>query len=232
MKFLVLQHVPFEGPAAIKTWADKNNHQLLHHYCPEQTLYPHAKNFDAIIAMGGPMSVNDPFPWLQAELEFIEKSIQNKKYMLGICLGAQLIAKTLGAQVQKHHQREIGWFNVKKTAVEDNWVHEILPDDFTPLHWHGDSFDIPANAIHLYQSLACKNQAFLYNDHVLGLQFHLEFDTNTATRVAQACVNELQEGGRYVQSDTHITENCSAFSQANTLMFKLLNAIEQRFIEQ
>jgi GMP synthase-like glutamine amidotransferase len=228
MKFLILQHVPFEGPAAIKVWAEKNCHQLAHHYCPEQTIYPPLNSFDAVIIMGGPMGVNQPLPWLQPELAFIQQIIAAKKQVLGICLGAQLIAKALGAQVSKHHQREIGWFNVKQTTAANNWVHKILPPTFMPLHWHGDSFEIPPGAVHLYHSPACSNQAYLYDQHVLGLQFHLEFDRDTAIRVADACSDELQEGGLYVQSANSLLADQTNFKNANALMFNLLNAIELR----
>jgi len=110
MKLLVLQHVPFEGPAAIKSWAERHNHTVIHHCCTQNTAYPNPADIDCCIILGGPMSVNDQSPWMKPEIDFIKACIKADKFMLGICLGAQLIATAMHAPVSKSSHLEIGWF--------------------------------------------------------------------------------------------------------------------------
>ena len=231
MKLLILQHVPFEGPAAIKVWAEQGCHAIHQHYCATDSTYPALNSFDCLIIMGGPMSVNDDLPWMKPELVFINLAIQQNKYIIGICLGAQLIAKALGATVSKHTQAEIGWYTVEQISHDTNtalWPASALPTSFTPLHWHSDTFSIPKGASLLYRSLICENQAFIYSDHVLGLQFHLEFDLSTTTRIAKACSDELKQGGEFVQSAKNIMADKGKFENANKLMHALLDAMLQQ----
>lgn len=226
MRLLVLQHVPFEGPASIKEWADSKNFAIAYINCADCVDYPSHESYDFLIVLGGPMSVNDPLSWLQPEKTFISDAIRHDKYILGICLGAQLIASCLGAEVRKHNQREIGWFPVRK--LDDSECLDF-PRLFTPLHWHGDTFDIPVGATHLYASDACDNQAYLYNRRVIGLQFHLEFDVATATRVGEACPDELADKGKYVSSLHEIISDQNRFKEANSLMAGLLDHIHRRW---
>lgn len=231
MKLLILQHVPFEGPAAIKVWAEQHGHAIHQHYCATNTKYPALNSFDCLIIMGGPMSANDELPWIKPELAFIKLAIQQQKYIIGICLGAQLIAKSLGATVTKNTQREIGWYTVEQVVHNANavlWPTSALPTSFMPLHWHSDTFSIPKDASPLYRSLICENQGYIYSEHVLGLQFHLEFDLTTTARIAKACSDELEEGGEFVQSAKSIMADKSKFENANKLMHTLLDAMLQQ----
>lgn len=221
---LVLQHVPFEGPASIRAWAAQRGFELQTICCPTQNEYPDVEQFAGFIIMGGPMGVNDELPWLQPEKKFIKQLIASGKPILGICLGAQLLADSLGASVQKHHKKEIGWFPAE-TIVRDHWLSKLLPDQFTPLHWHGDTFDIPRNATHICRSQICENQAFAVGEKIIGLQFHLEFDTSTATRVGEACADEIAVTGPSVQSLETICADKARFSEANQLMFTLLDQL-------
>lgn len=224
MKLLVLQHVVFEGPASISRWAEQRAVTLLPHCCANNTDYPELETFDGLIIMGGPMSVNDDLDWLEQEKAFLTAALNTDKPILGICLGAQLIASCLGAAVSKHHQREIGWFEISQTD-SNHWLAQILPERLTPLHWHGDTFAIPDGCTPLFRSAVCENQAFARDDNVLGLQFHLEFDTSTAQRVGEACPEDLQDSVSSVQSLDEILENTDRFEQANKLMFKLLDGL-------
>jgi len=228
VRLLILQHVPFEGPAAIARWAELRGHSCSYIYCAEHPEYPALNAFDALIIMGGPMGVNDAPPWMSAENEFIRRSIDDKKIVLGVCLGAQLIASALGASVRRNPEKEIGWFTVE-SVMPDNLASQpfkgTLPASFACLHWHGDTFDIPEGATHLYRSDACENQAFIYDNRVVGLQFHLEFDTATTQRVAEASHDELAAGGRYVQDIDAILSDPERFETANALMFDLLDAL-------
>ncbi|MBT8140154.1 MAG: type 1 glutamine amidotransferase [Gammaproteobacteria bacterium] len=236
MKLLVLQHVPFEGPAAIKAWADGHGHPVTHHCCASDTEYPDPGCYDACIIMGGPMGVNDAPAWMDAELAFIRSWLDSGKFLLGICLGAQLIAAALGANVSKHHCREIGWFELQRcgnnpaSTGQASWVDRALPAQFEALHWHGDSFALPEGARHLYRSAACEHQAFAIGNRVLGLQFHLEFDLSTAERVADACADELQDSSPTVQSRAQLMSNKVRFDTANRLMHQLLDAMRLEFM--
>ena len=130
-----------------------------------------------LIVLGGTMSANDGdrFPFLAAELEWIREAIRRRLPMLGICLGAQLLAKALGAAVYRNTQPEIGWHQVEllPPAAEDRLFRDRAVRE-TVFHWHGDTFDLPAGAVHLAQSPACRHQAFRYGATAYGLQFHVE----------------------------------------------------------
>lgn len=227
MRLLILQHVPFEGPAAIARWTQQRNHSTKYINCSNQPAYPSLCEFDVLIIMGGPMSVNDALPWIATEINFIQQAIANNKIVLGVCLGAQMIAAAMGARVRKNQHKEIGWFQVEQVInpTPDSQLEKILPSSFTCLHWHGDTFDIPKGATHLYSSAACKNQAFIFNNKVVGLQFHLEFDIATTQRVADASTAELAAGGPFVQSIGEILADSQRFETANSLMFKLLDEL-------
>jgi GMP synthase (glutamine-hydrolysing) len=122
-------------------------------------------------------------PHLRTELRLIEEALRDDMPVLGICLGAQLIAKALGASVGRNGEKEIGWFDV---AVSDAGRADRLLARFAPterlFQWHGDAFDLPHGAVHLATSAACRNQAFRYGDNVYGFQFHLEVDERLIER--------------------------------------------------
>jgi GMP synthase-like glutamine amidotransferase len=140
---------------------------------------------DALIFMGGPMSVNDDLPYIHREIEFIRSAISRRQPVLGVCLGAQLIAKALGARVRANAVKEIGWFPVEfaDTAARDPLFQGIEGAECV-FHWHGETFDLPAGAELLVSSAACRHQAFRFGDRVYGLQFHLEV---TPEMIAQWC---------------------------------------------
>jgi GMP synthase-like glutamine amidotransferase len=154
--------------------------------------------------MGGPMGVYDDaqYPWLAAEKEHIRAAIDAGKAVLGICLGAQLIAASLGAEVLPHTHKEIGWFPVSMTAA--GVAHPLfagINPAMTVFHWHGDRFDIPAGAQHLMSSTGCDNQAFAYGEKVLALQFHLEMDVAAVEGLIGACGRELKQGAWIQNAD-------------------------------
>ncbi len=194
MKVHCLQHVPFEGPGTIEDWARQGNHSLaLTRLFTDEPL-PNPDAFDWLVVMGGPMGVQDDsrFPWLTREKRFIEQAIRQNKTVLGICLGAQLIADVLGAKVYPNEHKEIGWFPIYRTDHADTCsVGQTLPEHLEVFHWHGDTFDLPAGSAHLARSAACENQAFLYADRVLGLQFHLETTMAGVQALVSRCAQDL-----------------------------------------
>jgi GMP synthase (glutamine-hydrolysing) len=131
--------------------------------------------FRGLIVMGGPMGVSesDRYPFLTPEIALIRRAADARLPVLGICLGAQLIAASLGARVFPGPQKEIGWYPVEVTAPEDDLTRG-LPLRFMGFHWHGDTFDLPAGARRLFRSSLYENQGFRWGRNVLALQFHFE----------------------------------------------------------
>ncbi|MEM7812497.1 MAG: type 1 glutamine amidotransferase [Planctomycetota bacterium] len=196
MRLSVLTHVPFEGPAMIAGWASERGHTLTAHHLHRGDPPPAPEAYDGLIVMGGPMSVNDgaEYPWLADEKAAVAAAIQGGRPVLGVCLGAQLIADVLGTAVTKNRVPEIGWFPVRRTP--ESAGHPLLgdfPDEATVLHWHGETFAIPDGATRLFASEHCPNQAFAVGAKVLGLQFHLEMDGPAVEAIAGACADELVE---------------------------------------
>ena len=170
MRIAVLQHVPFEGPAAIADWAAARGDQIAVAHLYRGDPLPALADFDMLAVMGGPMSANDEakFAWLAPEIALVREAIGAGKIVLGVCLGAQIIAKSLGAKVYAAGQKEIGWFEVKRTEAAHP-IFDGLPAAFPVFHWHGETFDLPAGAVRLAETASTPNQAFGINARVLGL---------------------------------------------------------------
>jgi GMP synthase-like glutamine amidotransferase len=230
MRVHYLQHVPFEGLAAIATYMDANGHEVSRSrlYCNESL--PPLQGLDWLIIMGGPMSIHDgeEFPWLIEEKRFIREAIESGKLVLGICLGAQLIADALGAEVYYSGHREIGWFPVSRAPeAATTWLGRAFPEQAEVFHWHGDTFDIPEGAVRLAESTACANQGFLYGNRALALQFHLETTPLSASALIENCGNEL-DNTRFVQSEQEILAEPARFEALNTILFDLLTTLESQ----
>ncbi len=220
-----LKHVPFEGLGSMENMFVQRGARLSRTCMYEDQSLPSIHNMDALIIMGGPMGVgdDDEYPWLTLEKEFIESVIKRDVPVMGICLGAQLIANVLGATVHKNAHEEIGWFPVNRTQrLEDSWV-ESLPISFDALHWHSDTFDIPAGASNFMTSKGCANQGFVYGDSTLGLQFHLEMLPSTVETIYQECGNP-EKRGIYVHSLEEMLAPMEKYQQANKILEKFLEA--------
>lgn len=226
MRVHVLQHVPFEGLGCIAPWFAERDARLSHTRFHDDPRLPEARGLDLIIALGGPMSVNDEasLPWLIAEKAFLREAIARRTPVLGICLGAQLIATALGARVGPTAEKEIGWFPVRGLAPEptDPETCFHFPDHCTVFHWHGETFDLPEGARRLADSPACRNQAFQLGARIIGLQFHLETTPESAEALITQCRHELIPG-TWVQSEAQIRAVPEAtYATANRLMERLL----------
>ena len=225
MRFHLLQHAAFEGPAAILDWITGNGHTLTTTKLYRGDLLPSLSDFDFLIVMGGPMGVEEiqQYPWLAAEREFIRQSIDAGKYMLGICLGAQLIARACGAKVTRNIHREIGWFDV---TIENQYLpealHDVFPVKTEVFHWHSDTFEIPEDASHFAASQACSNQGFILNGRVIGLQFHIETTADSAALLVKNCGEEL-DGSLYVQSASEILADSTRFIKINQLLSAMMD---------
>jgi len=230
MKIHYIQHVEFETPANILKWANEKGHEITGTHLYKGENLPDLDQFDFLVVMGGPMGIYDEeeYPWLKKEKEFIKKAIENDKLVLGICLGAQLIADVLGAKVYKNKEKEIGWFPVELTEkAKNSKIFNDFPEQFTAFHWHGDTFDIPKGAIHTVRSEACENQAFEYNDgKVVALQFHLEVDKKAVERLIENSQEELKEKGKYIQSPDEMLKNNEYFEEIEKLLFEMLDNLK------
>ncbi len=224
MKAHILQHVPFEGPGSAADWLQARAATVswtrFHEPAP---VLPAVDDIDLVIALGGPMSVNDEFflPWLAAEKRFIREAILRGKPVLGICLGAQLMASALGSDIYANIDKEIGWFALEAEPAEVSAF--LFPPVITAFHWHGETFDLPPGAVRLASSRACRNQAFQVGARAIGLQFHLETTPDSVALMLENCRDELVRG-RCIQSEQVIREQPEGIYRAiNGLMGDILD---------
>ncbi len=231
MRIQIFQHVPFEGPGTIAPFFHAQGiHQvhITHFYRDEQPLSTTV--YDFLVIMGGPMGVHDEsrFSWMTREKRAIEEALAQEKRVLGICLGAQMIAHVAGAQVGPLGYREIGWHPV---STRRDWqagvFGDLFPERFVPLHWHGDTFDLPPTALALGSSDACRQQGFALGQRVVGLQFHLEFNASSIRRLCRNASDELASPG-FVQSEEEMLAQAWRFDDCHQMMSTLL----QRMIRE
>jgi GMP synthase (glutamine-hydrolysing) len=227
MQILVLQHVPFEGPATLANWALSRGVQLNIQAMDQRHNMPELWLFDGIIVLGGPMGVydDDEHPWLSLEKKFLATARQASKPILGICLGAQLLAQLEGATVRNNKYKEIGWWPIHFTQFAlQSPLFEGFPAQLEVMHWHGDSFDLPATSQLLASTPGCQNQGFLSHDgKLLGLQFHMEWNFEVAQALVTHCRHELEQQSPYVQTKEEILRPSEAYAAMNTWMYKLMD---------
>jgi len=216
MKIHYFQHVAFEDPAFIIDWVKENKYKLTSTLFFENNYQlPTLEDFDILIVMGGPMNIYeyDAYPYLKVEKEFIKKAIENDKKIIGICLGAQLIADALGAKIYSNKTKEIGWIPIT------TFNNSFLPKEITPLHWHGDTFELPENAKLIASSVDCKNQAFIYNEKIIGFQFHLEANEKSLNAIIKNCGHELIDKGN-IMNEYEMKKLSSKYFKKNQNIMK------------
>ncbi|MBI2874358.1 MAG: type 1 glutamine amidotransferase [Firmicutes bacterium] len=191
---LIVQNWPSEGPGLLgellgeRGWRIDLRRMDLAHPLPGDP-----GDFGALIVLGGPMSVHDEasYPYLRSLRELIASSLADGIPTLGICLGAQLMARSLGAQVRRNPQPEVGWFKLDLTREGMNDpILAGLGASFEVFQWHGETFDLPDGAVHLASSELCRNQAFRFGKQGYALQFHLEV---TPEMIEEWCRNPAAE---------------------------------------
>jgi len=202
MRVHFIQHVHFESPGYLLEWATAQQHQISFTKIYEAVTFPAADDIDLLVIMGGPMGVyeENKYPWMKAEKDFIKTVMEAGKKVLGICLGSQLIAAVCGANVYPNQQKEIGWWPVKTIRNDKaTTLTASLPDELMTFHWHGDTFDLPAGAVHLFATDVCPHQGYLLYNQVAGLQFHPEA---TAALIEQMVLHGQEElvDAPYIQS--------------------------------
>jgi GMP synthase-like glutamine amidotransferase len=223
MRAHCLQHVAAEGPAYIAEWLAEAGHtfSITHLYNAEPL--PDVSDVDLLVVMGGPMGANEDatIPWLAAEVAFIRAAIDAGVRVLGVCLGAQLVARALGAAVHPNPEPEIGWYPVRAVpnASGDAFT---FPSEITVFHWHGDTFELPEGATRLASSEACANQACQYGDRVMALQCHLEATPVAVTGMVSVFGEHLTPAA-YVQSADEILDApCAGYVIGNAVMAEVL----------
>lgn len=222
MRAHVLQHVPFEGLGSIEDWLNQHQATTTWTRFYQSAALPSVEDVDLLIALGGPMSVNDTqeLPWLVEEKKFVAAAIRAGKSVLGICLGAQLIASALGQRVYPGPNKEIGWFPIQATTgAPGSFAFPATCDVF---HWHGETFDLPDGAVQLARSTGCEHQAFQLGPRCIGLQFHLETTPVSAEAIITHCRHEVVVG-RYVQSEVDmLSTGVERYAGINRLMTEVL----------
>ena len=228
MRVQVLQHVRFEGIGSIQAWMDSHGASVYTTRLFAGETLPLLDDFDWLIVMGGPMSVNDEkaYAWLKPEKRLISKAIKSGKTVLGICLGAQLIASALGAPVYPNASKEIGWFPLQKSAPANGGIAALFADDTEVFHWHGDTFDPPRGASVFLESQACANQAFSIGSRVLAFQFHLETTPQAAASMIESSRDEIVPGPT-IQTEQEMMSRPERFTAVNKLMDSVLQHLAQ-----
>jgi GMP synthase-like glutamine amidotransferase len=225
-----LQHVPFEGPGAIAEWVRGSGHALSGTHAYRGDRPPGVEGFDVLVVMGGPMSVNDAdqYGWIEPEIRLIREAVEAGKPVLGVCLGAQLLAAAFGAAVRPTGEKEIGWFPVRRVSVGPGGDDALagFPETFTPLHWHGETFELPDGAERLAETEACSNQAFQLGRRAVGLQFHLEATPESVRPLVEQCGEEIG-AGRFEQLPDWILDCEQRSAAVRPLLYRLLDRLTQ-----
>jgi GMP synthase (glutamine-hydrolysing) len=234
-KLLVFQHVPHEPLGTLDAQFRDAGFRIRYvNFARVTESCPDVRRYHGLVVLGGPMNVDqtDQYPYLTVERDAIRKAVEASIPILGICLGAQLIASALGARVTRNRVKEIGWYDVKPTsAAREDPLFAHFKKTEKIFQWHGDSFSLPADAVHLAESEECVNQAFRYGDCVYGLQFHLEADEALIRRWLRTSVNrrELAELGDAVDPDRILAETPKFIHRARVLSRTLFGEFIERF---
>jgi GMP synthase-like glutamine amidotransferase len=227
MRVHTFEHAPFENAGKIADWARARGHILATTRLDLGEDLPTVGEVDLLVVMGGAMNVYQyrDYPWLPSEKRFIAEAVAARKAVLGVCLGAQLLADVLGARVYQNAEKEIGWFPVQ-------FIYRLSPFDRFPaqctvFHWHGDTFDLPPGARRIAQSDACANQGFIHGDRLVGLQFHVEVSPETVAGFVAGGEEELQPA-LYVQPAASIRAETPDLSESDAALEALLDTLAGR----
>jgi GMP synthase-like glutamine amidotransferase len=225
MRLHYFQHVPFENPAFLLSWARRKGHSVTKTllYAGDDPLL--SPGYDLLVVMGGPMGIyeHDKYPWLIKEKDAIRRAIEANKFVLGICLGGQLIADALGGPVTRNAQKEIGWMPLTQTdEVSTLRPFDIFPRQYLALHWHGDTFAVPPGAVLQSSSAACENQGFLYKHRVIGFQYHIEATEASVGALVDNCANELMNAPFVHEAQRIRSDTARYHKDANALIERML----------
>jgi len=226
MRIHSLEHQPAEGPAKIGDWAAARGHSLARTALYAAEAPPELDALDLLVIMGGGMNIyqHRDHPWLVPEKAFLRRAIDARKPILGICLGAQLLADVLGGKVYQNPEKEIGWFPV--TFRDRTGLFAKFPETMNVMHWHGDTYSLPPGARRVAESAGCPQQGFVWSDRVVGLQFHLEMGAVNVADLANVSAEDLTPG-RFVQTAAQLTETPADLPTAHASLFALLDVLAE-----
>ena len=208
---LIVTHVDHEGPGYFAQVLNRNAIPYRSISIGRNDALPErADDFSGLVLMGGPMSVNDPLPWIEQELNLIRNAVTASVPVLGHCLGGQLICKALGGIVTRNRVREIGWFEVEQvTSCTSAAWFDALPARFPVFHWHGETFSLPPGATSLLRNENCAQQAFSIGN-TLALQCHIEMTEAMVRQWIDSSPEEFTHPSGAVQSPAEITQGLTA----------------------
>jgi GMP synthase-like glutamine amidotransferase len=225
-EILIFRHFPTEGPGYFARFLDRQG--IPHRTIKIDEGEPVPESIDEIpglVFMGGPMSVNDPLPWIPKVLRLIRAAVAADVPVLGHCLGGQLLSKALGGRVRRSRAKEFGWLPV--TAVDSpvtgTWLDD-LPPRFEVFHWHGETFSIPPGATHILRSRYCRNQAFVIGKS-LALQCHVEMTPELVRTWARAGAGEITRAlpaagvQRPAQMLTNLTQRAARLNRIADVLY-------------
>ncbi|MDX8047689.1 type 1 glutamine amidotransferase [Gracilibacillus sp. S3-1-1] len=224
MNIHVIQNDPIVGPGYIKEWAEDNHHVLTITNGNKLHTYPNLADFDLLIVLGGRMAAYEEanYPWLADEKKWLQTVIENQKYVLGICLGAQLIADAMGGKARKHTHQEIGWWNIDfRDEAKSHPLLAEFPKQLAFYQFHGDTFSLPEEAIAVAENEACSNQAFVIGNHVLAVQFHPEMNVEIVASFIDQYGASLTEQ-QFVQNVNEMLNN-DHFQTSKSYMYQILH---------
>jgi GMP synthase-like glutamine amidotransferase len=228
MRAHCLQHVPFEDMAAITEWLSNKKFEITYTKFFNEIALPDPSDIDWLIIMGGPMSVNEEknYPWLKIEKQFINDCIAQNKVIIGICLGSQLIANSLGYKVYPNKHKEIGWFPINKNKNINIEIFDDLPEELPVFHWHGETFDLPEESVLIASSEACTNQIFCVYPNIIGFQCHLETNSESLAELSSESEPELKIPGKYLQTADEMVSGSKFYTQPmHSALFGILDKL-------
>lgn len=230
MRVACISHVPFEGPGSIAEWASARGHQMIR-VDARTGAFPPIDEVDLIVVLGGPMSTQDVLrhPWLKVEHEYLARAVESGTRMLGICLGAQLLAEAIGGSVRPAAEPEIGWYPVRlEPAARTSPWFAGWPETFVAGHWHGDTFDLPPGVTSAASSDLTPNQAFVAGGgHVVGLQFHLEWTPEALRALVCSAPEDLMHPGPHIASAEQLLSAPEHMVTGRVLLFRMLDRMEE-----
>lgn len=235
MRLHYLQHVPFENPGSILTWAGKNDCTITNTQMYKNEMLPCPEHIDWLVIMGGPMNIyeEEKYPWLADEKAFIRETVTLGKVVIGLCLGAQLIADVIGGKVTRNKFPEIGWFPVTfSEQARSSPLFSFFPRELVVFEWHGDTFShLPEDAIIIAENNACSHQAFVYQKNIFGFQYHLENTFDIIQNLITHCSDEMTTGP-YIQTAEEILSHPEYIRQDQLWMDLFLTQLKKRQMEE